>query len=631
MSARIKLAVLLTLLCQLALKAQTNHLSKRISLEVTDIPVGIAMEGIEVKGDFYFSYNSGLINTERRIDLNISNQTVKRTLDDMFFKRLQYRSIGQHLILYEKNLRGSRTVLSGYITDASTGRGLHQATVYDLQRNRVAITDQGRFSMEVVSGSGPVTLNVSKAGYRDQLMYIKPEQAVEVSTQLFPWEEGIEGLTAKVPDTTLNNLQSRRLVRWIVPSTAIVVSRNLDLYEERDYQVSFLPFLGTNGKLSGRVKNKFSLNILGGYSAGLEGIELGGFGNVNRKSAKGIQIAGFGNVNGEHTYGIQVAGLSNYSGGRTGGLQVAGFSNLTLGNMNGVQLAGFVNVLRGEFRGLQLSGFTNVNTGDVDGMQLTGFVNIGLKDVNLMQVSGFYNQAINVEGAQITGFANLVTGDVNAFQIAGFSNMATNVNYMQVAGFLNVSLENNNGIQIAGFMNYAHFIEGLQVSVINYADSIGSGIPIGLLSIVNKGLHRLEFSANEIFPFNVGFKTGVPEFYNIVRTGFNGNWLHATYGVGTEFYTWLHSLISIELEYSALISRNMNDLMGGMVRLTPAYKFPFGKYYAVSIGPTIAMGAVDNPEEGETPALSSAPIIDRQQPANRLQMWIGGYLSLELF
>src|SRR5690606_38989007 len=36
----------------------------------------------------------------------------------------------------------------------------------------------------------------------------------------------------------------------------------------RDFQVSFVPFVGTNEMLSGNVINDYSLNVLGGYSLG---------------------------------------------------------------------------------------------------------------------------------------------------------------------------------------------------------------------------------------------------------------------------------------------------------------------------------------------------------------------------
>jgi hypothetical protein len=44
--------------------------------------------------------------------------------------------------------------------------------------------------------------------------------------------------------------------------------------------------VGTHGKLSGQVTNNFSFNILGGYGAGVNGAEVGGLFNIDKKDVK---------------------------------------------------------------------------------------------------------------------------------------------------------------------------------------------------------------------------------------------------------------------------------------------------------------------------------------------------------
>jgi hypothetical protein len=63
--------------------------------------------------------------------------------------------------------------------------------------------------------------------------------------------------------------------------------------------------------MSGQVINNFSLNIFGGYSGGVDGMELGGLFNIDKKDAQYFQAAGLFNMVGGNTNGVQLAGISN--------------------------------------------------------------------------------------------------------------------------------------------------------------------------------------------------------------------------------------------------------------------------------------------------------------------------------
>ena len=111
--------------------------------------------------------------------------------------------------------------------------------------------------------------------------------------------------------------------------------------------------------------------------------------------------------------------------------------------------------------------------------------------------------------------------NVKGLQLAGFMNLSHNIKGLQGAGFLNKA-HDVEGIQVSGFLNRAKNVKGSQVAVINISDSC-NGIPIGVFSFVKTGLHQLEISGDEIFKANVGFRTGVPEFYNIFNVGIDGS------------------------------------------------------------------------------------------------------------
>lgn len=285
-------------------------------------------------------------------------------------------------------------------------------------------------------------------------------------------------------------------------------------------QVSILPGMGTNGMEAGNYTNNVSFNIIAGYNGGVEGLELGGFSNTIKKDVLGLQFAGFSNqVMGQVT-GIQGAGFSNFNKKGGNAVQMAGFVNTNLGATNGIQGAGFSNLVKGEFNGLQMSGFSNVVTGNALGIQGSGFSNV---------VTG------DLQGLQVSGFSNVVTDSLVGIQGTGFVNISKSyIQGLQVAGFVNASKELD-GYQFSGFANATGKLNGMQVGFINIADTVERGAPIGFLSIVKKGYHKVELSANETMNANLTFKTGVKGFYNILNAGIRplpNNKLVWSYGYG---------------------------------------------------------------------------------------------------
>lgn len=73
-------------------------------------------------------------------------------------------------------------------------------------------------------------------------------------------------------------------------------AQNVNDSLNRKFQLSILPFLGTNRLLSGSIKNDYSVNILMGYSGGVRKLEVGGIVNGVRQNMKGLQVAGVGNI-----------------------------------------------------------------------------------------------------------------------------------------------------------------------------------------------------------------------------------------------------------------------------------------------------------------------------------------------
>ena len=177
---------------------------------------------------------------------------------------------------------------------------------------------------------------------------------------------------------------------------------------------------------------------------------------------------------------------------------IAGYN----GALQGLEFGGFANGIRYNASGLQFAGFGNFVGRDVNGGQFAGFINVAGKDVRAIQASGF----MNIAGGKLQGG--------------------------QFAGFLNIARQAS-GIQASGFLNVAGTLKGVQLGIVNFADSVSGGIPIGLFSFVRKGGFRaLEFETNDVFRGSAIVKLGVPRFYNIIAVGVNPLGDEMTWGYG---------------------------------------------------------------------------------------------------
>jgi hypothetical protein len=302
----------------------------------------------------------------------------------------------------------------------------------------------------------------------------------------------------------------------------------------RHFQFSLVPFVGTNGMDSGEIINDYSVNLLGGYSAGTTQLEMAGMFNINRGDMSGVQMAG----------------LFNQVGGKVEGVQLAGVFNSNLDSVNNA---------------VQLAGVLNFTTGPVDGVQVAGVANFSPK---------------KVEGVQVAGVANFTASDLEG---------------TQVAGVLNFAAHDVEGSQV-GLLNFGRKVNGFQLGLINYSDST-SGIPVGFLSFVRAGYHTLEFSVNEIVPINFAFRTGKREFYNIFFAGIRPQWDDQVtwtfgYGLGTSPRLGKKTFLNIELS-SEQLSQGGVHALNLINRGYLGAEYQATKRIAIFAGPTVNFRVYD--------------------------------------
>jgi len=441
-------------------------------------------------------------------------------------------------------------------------------------------------------------LTISKEFYSDTTVLIEPRHNQELSITLMPLENTAENITISPQDLLLPDSLKPRFAddilhrlpvvrkdttvvertgvgRFLLSTKQKVQSLNLkNFFTERPFQVSVVPGVGTHGRIGAQVVNNFSLNMFGGYTAGTNGLEIGGLFNIDKKD---VQY-------------VQAAGLFNAVGGQVRGVQVAGINNTVLDSVKGVQASGIGNLVKGKMTGLQIGGIYNHVTDSVKGVQAAGIGNFARRKVSGMQISGIMN----------------------------FSNKSTD------------------GVQISGVINYSKRLRGVQIGLINIADT-SSGYSIGLINIVLKGYHKLSISTNEIMEVNAAFKTGNSKLYSILLAGLNTGTTtkiySVGYGLGSELPLNKKKKFTINPE---LTSQNLYlgswDYTNILNRISVNLNFKLNKYVSIFAGPSYAVLISD--QEKVFPGFQSPLLLNGDRLNNigrNVSGWIGWTAGINFF
>jgi hypothetical protein len=512
----------LLLLIALAAGAQ-NPLNKNISVQANRQRLDNVLEIISNTGNFYFSYNSSIIRRDSLVTVNFSNKSVKEILDYLFNDRYEYIESGNYIILRRKAISAAAVVkqtatedkayiLAGYIIDETTGEKLNEASVYEpRQLSSDLSNEKGFFKLKLKSKYKTASITVSKQFYKDTTIIIEPKLNQQLVIAIRPEEDFTTMVTVspedyflpdsielELPDgqkfiytkTDSIKVQKSRVGKFLLSSRQKIQSINLKkFFISRNFQLSFVPGISTQGKLSPQISNNYSINVLGGYTGGVKVMELGGLFNINKKN---VQY-------------VQAAGLFNLVGGTVKGVQMAGIHNTVFDSVRGFQSAGISNFVKGKFTGLQMAGIYNHVTDSVKGWQMAGI------------------------------------GNFSKGKIKGW----------QAAGVFNFSNKEIKGGQIAGIINYTKKLKGVQIGLINIADT-SDGYSFGLLNFVRKGYHKISISTNETTQINAALKTGNHKLYSILMAGMNldNNRKLYSFGYGIGKDSRLNRKLSITTELS---------------------------------------------------------------------------------
>lgn len=587
-----------------------NLLEKNVSLEVSRQRLDNVLEILSNKGNFFFSYNSTIIRSDSLITLNAQNRTVREILVQLFGNGYEFRESGNYIILRRAPIRLKLVTtqavsddkfytVSGYVIDDQTGEKVSDASVYEKLRLAYASTNsEGYFRIRLRSKYKTAAITVSKQFYEDTTVIIQPRYNQAINITIVPYEISDHMVTIrpqnyKAPETILVEVpvndsthwlytyvkkdsvlvERTGISKWLVSSKQKIQSINLSkFFTVRPVQGSVIPGVSTNGKMNSQVINNFSFNLFGGYSGGVNGFEMAGLFNIDKKSVQYVQLAG----------------LFNSVGGSVRGVQLGGLSNTVLDSLHGAQLGGISNYVRKDFIGWQLAGIYN-------------------------------HVGTSMKGWQAAGIAN-------------FTNHKTQG--VQLAGIANISSRQVNGVQIAGVFNYTRRLNGVQVGLINVTDS-STGYSIGLINIVFKGYHKLALSSDEVLNVNAAFKTGSSKLYSILLAGANVDTSKKAfgfgYGLGSEFSFNKRLAINVEAT-SRYLYLGTWDYLNLQNKLNILLNIKFGKYFSIYAGPSYSVFISD--QKAAIPGYkSNIPFdnIHKNEFSSRITGWIGWTAGLHLF
>lgn len=580
-----------------------NLLNKTVSIEAKQRPLSEVLTSISKQGGFYFSYLTTMLPQDSLVSISVKNKSVRQVLDLLFSGDYQYKESGNYIILLKKSTGQTFYLISGVVTDKKTGQRLPNASVYERTQLISTLTNNdGYFRLRLKDKYPTAAISVSKDLYADTSLLLTTgyDQEVEVSISPTTYQLKTVDITghAQVEKTWFGKV--------FLSSRQKLTSLNIGAFlADKPYQISLTPGLGTHGRMSGQVVNKFSVNMLGGYAAGVDGVEIGTAFNIVKNDMQHVQIAG----------------LVNVVGGKTRGVQIAGFHNNVLDSMIGFQASGFSNITEGSLRGVQITGAVGQVYGNTNGVQVTGLAGITRGNAIGWQVAGAFNYTKgNVEGLQLSGLINYAHKDAHGVQISG-------------AG--NISHGTMKGVQISGIFNYARQMNGVQIGLVNIADTV-NGYSIGIINIVRRGYKKVVLFSTDVLPYNIAWKAGRSELYSILLGGFgtgeNNNAWSIGYGIGKNIP--FNRALFLSTEVTA-----QNTWQGGwnhntqVYRLQPSLNLKLSKRISLFAGPALSIAVADsenkvNPEHHYINFGAHYPSFNM---GNSAKGWLGWQAGISLF
>lgn len=156
----------------------------RISLNLKNIMVKDVLYDIELKSDYYFLFNSQLVDVERKVNIDVANEKIEQVLDRLFEgQNVGYTIMNRQIIIQPSstfsgtNMQQPKSI-TGEVTDSS-GAPLPGVTVVVKGTTQGTITD-GDGNYSILSVSERAILVFSFVGMKTQEVAVENKTSVNV-------------------------------------------------------------------------------------------------------------------------------------------------------------------------------------------------------------------------------------------------------------------------------------------------------------------------------------------------------------------------------------------------------------------------------------------------------------------
>jgi hypothetical protein len=351
-----------TILASLFIFISISLFSQRVvNLKLQNEKISVAMNLISQQTGVEFSYNPKIVNINRTVSIDITNKGVKEAVDlllsDMYFYIIKGRYV---IIISAKKI--PEIVIENEPVIAENKKNKDKDSGNNTNGG-LSIMRNGKIANERIEKGSPLIIN-NKENETTMLKRI----AGIITLSALTWG----GADAQLRHSDMKAPVSK-------------TEYNIGL-QKSTAQLTFISPLSTDGQNAKDKEYKFSLNILGGITGGVNGVEIGSLFNINKQDMRGLQMAGLFNLTGGIVSGVQISGVANATQ-KSSGFQISGAVNYTA-ELNDVQMAGVANIASGSR--FQIAGLANYAQG----------ADIQIAPVNIAQVAGFQMGIVNISGTE---------------------------------------------------------------------------------------------------------------------------------------------------------------------------------------------------------------------------------------
>ena len=165
--------------------ANSYSQNTKLSFKLNDVKVKDVLNVIEEKSEFYFLFNSKLVDVDRKVDINVSNQQVDKILNNLFAgTNVGYTVLDRQIIIQPINSVSEvgsiqQKMITGVVKDEN-GDPIPGVSVVVKGTTRGSLTSiDGKFQIEV-TGSDKV-LQFSFVGMKSQEVAITDQRTVNIT------------------------------------------------------------------------------------------------------------------------------------------------------------------------------------------------------------------------------------------------------------------------------------------------------------------------------------------------------------------------------------------------------------------------------------------------------------------